>query len=153
MSFPKHLFWSTNLDQVNRIGMGTSAASKAILLLTLKMCFGTLIKCTKDVGEEVLFYMRNMQKESHSHLLSWHYFYKTSAYSWELYDNSAFHWSSRRSLQPALDRITNYPMKGMKGVCCRSKFRFDAEHVVALKYSSRKISYICWVLDEQLTSH
>lgn len=73
--------------------MGTSAASNAVLLLMLKVYFGSLIKWRKDVGEGELFSMRNMQKESarHSHLLSLHYFYKTIVYSWELYGNCTFH--------------------------------------------------------------
>lgn len=72
--------------------MGTSAASKAVLLMST-VYFGALIKGTKDVGEGGLFPMRNMQKESarHSHLLSLHYFYKTIVYSWELYGNCTFH--------------------------------------------------------------
>lgn len=35
--------------------MDTSAANKAILLLMVKVYFGALVKCTKDVGEEGLF--------------------------------------------------------------------------------------------------
>lgn len=35
--------------------MGISAASAAILLLTLKVYFGALIKCRKNVGQGGLF--------------------------------------------------------------------------------------------------
>lgn len=72
--------------------MDTLATSTVVLLFMWKVYFGTLIKCTKDVGEGGLFQMRNMQKESknHSYLLNWHYFYKTIIYSWKLYGNCAF---------------------------------------------------------------